>query len=65
MRKARVYDWKERQMASIKMITEKFSAWLRYREAVRELSEMSDTELADIGITRCDIGYVARQTVPA
>jgi uncharacterized protein YjiS (DUF1127 family) len=50
-------------MASIKIITQKLNAWRRYREAVRELSQMSDNELADIGISRCDIGFVARQTV--
>jgi len=50
-------------MASIKFISEKINAWRRYRDAVRELAQMSDNELADIGISRCDIGYVARQTV--
>jgi uncharacterized protein YjiS (DUF1127 family) len=57
------YDWKERQMASVKIITQKLNEWRRYREAVREPSQMSDNELADIGISRCDIGLVARQTV--
>ena len=52
-------------MASIKTITQKISAWRRYREVVRELSQMTDYELADIGISRCDIGYVARQSVAA
>jgi len=50
-------------MASIRIIIEKLNAWRRNREAVRELSQMSDSELADIGISRSDIGYVARQTV--
>jgi uncharacterized protein YjiS (DUF1127 family) len=48
-------------MASIKKIAEKYTAWLRYREAVRELSAMSDHELSDIGIHRCDIENVARR----
>jgi uncharacterized protein YjiS (DUF1127 family) len=52
-------------MASIKTITQKFNAWRRYREAVRELSQMTDNELGDIGIRRCDIAYVARQPVSA
>ena len=52
-------------MASIKIITQKLNAWRRYREAIRELSQMSDSELSDIGISRCDIGYVARQSVAA
>ena len=52
-------------MASIKIITQKLAAWRRYREVVRELSEMSDHDLWDIGIRRCDIGFIARQTVAA
>jgi uncharacterized protein YjiS (DUF1127 family) len=52
-------------MASIKTITEKLDAWRRYREAVRELSQMSDHELRDIGIHRCDIKSIARQTALA
>ena len=44
-------------MSPIKTITEKFSAWLRYRDAVRELSSMNDRELADIGIKRDSIEY--------
>lgn len=52
-------------MASIKIITQKLNAWRRYRETVRELSQMSDRELCDIGIHRCDIESVARQTVAA
>lgn len=49
-------------MASIKIITEKFNAWRRYRDAVRELSQLSDHELCDIGLHRCDIESVARET---
>jgi len=36
-----------------------FHAWKRYGLAVRELSHLSDRELADIGITRSDIPRVA------
>ena len=50
-------------MASIKIISQKITAWRRYREAVRELWAMSDHELSDIGIHRCDIDRVARGTV--
>ena len=31
----------------------------RYKEAVRELQRLSDRDLADIGIMRCDIHEVA------
>ena len=46
-------------MTPIKTITEKLAAWRRYREAVRELSQLSDRELGDIGIRRGDIPFVA------
>jgi uncharacterized protein YjiS (DUF1127 family) len=49
-------------MASIIIITQKLNAWRRYRQAVRELSQMSDYELSDIGIHRCDIERVAHET---
>ena len=34
--------------------------WKRYRETVRELSRLSDRDLADLGISRFDIDSVAR-----
>jgi uncharacterized protein YjiS (DUF1127 family) len=36
-----------------------FHEWKRYRAVRRELSHLSDRELADIGITRSDIDRVA------
>jgi uncharacterized protein YjiS (DUF1127 family) len=53
---------KERHMASLKTLTQKFNAWRRYREGVRELSQLNDHELSDIGLHRCDIESAARQT---
>ena len=50
-------------MISLKMISEKLNARRRYREAVSELSKLSDHELSDIGISRSDIGHVARRPV--
>jgi uncharacterized protein YjiS (DUF1127 family) len=35
--------------------------WRQYGEAVRELSNLNDRELADLGITRADIPHVARE----
>jgi uncharacterized protein YjiS (DUF1127 family) len=52
-------------MTSIKTIAEKLNAWRRHRDAVRELSRMSDRELADIGVRRGDIEFIARQHVGA
>ena len=47
-------------VALFKALTDKFRAWLRYREAVNELSQLSDEELHDIGVSRGEIDYVAR-----
>jgi uncharacterized protein YjiS (DUF1127 family) len=52
-------------MVSLKTISEKLDAWRRYRDAVRELSQLSDRELDDIGIRRGDIEYVVRRSVAA
>jgi uncharacterized protein YjiS (DUF1127 family) len=35
--------------------------WKDYGTAVRELAALNDRELADIGISRSDIDWVARQ----
>ena len=37
-----------------------FQNWQRYGHVVEELSQLSDRELADIGINRCDIARIAR-----
>ena len=50
-------------MTTLKSISEKLQAWRRYRDAVRELSQLSDRELADIGIRRGDIEYIVRRSV--
>jgi uncharacterized protein YjiS (DUF1127 family) len=50
-------------MTPLKTIAEKLNAWLRYREAVKELSQLSDRELNDIGIRRGDIEFIVRQSV--
>ena len=50
-------------MTSLKTIAEKLNAWRRYREAVRELSQLSDRELEDIGIRRGDIHFVVRGAI--
>jgi uncharacterized protein YjiS (DUF1127 family) len=49
-------------MTNLKTISEKLTAWRRYRDAVRELSQLSDRELSDIGISRGDIEFVVRRT---
>ena len=52
-------------MTTLKTISEKLSAWRRYRDAVRELSQLSDRELDDIGIRRGDIEFVVRRSPAA
>jgi uncharacterized protein YjiS (DUF1127 family) len=52
-------------MASIKTITQKARAWRRYRESVRELSNLNDRELHDIGIDRAEIVTICRLSVDA
>jgi uncharacterized protein YjiS (DUF1127 family) len=50
-------------MTALKTISEKITAWRRYRGAVRELSQLNDRELSDIGIQRGDIETIVRQSV--
>jgi len=54
----------EAPMTSLKIIAEKWDAWRRFREAVRELEQMTDRELADIGIRRRDIYSVVSGELP-
>ena len=42
------------------LILSKLKAYFRYRDTVRELSRLSDRELADIGISRFQIDTFAR-----
>jgi uncharacterized protein YjiS (DUF1127 family) len=50
-------------LTTFKSISEKLSAWRRYRDAVRELSQLTDRELTDIGIRRGEIETIVRQTL--
>lgn len=47
---------------SITKIVQKFKEYSRYRKAISELSRLSDRELADLGLSRCDIYNVANST---
>ena len=42
-------------------ILSKIRAYKLYRQTVSELSELSDRELADLGVARFDIAAVARK----
>lgn len=53
----------------IRRLFRNFAVWMEerraYRQAVFELNELSDRDLADIGIARCDIESIALQTAKA
>jgi len=46
----------------VSLVLAKLRNWKRYRETVRELSRLSDRDLADLGISRFEIETVARST---
>jgi uncharacterized protein YjiS (DUF1127 family) len=50
-------------MASFKIIYQKLADWRRYRETVRELSQLSDRKLDDIGVDRNDIEHIVRNSL--
>jgi uncharacterized protein YjiS (DUF1127 family) len=52
-------------MITFKTIAVKLHSWRKYRDSVRELSQLSDRELADIGVKRGNIPFIARQNASA
>lgn len=44
----------------VTLLLARIRAYLRYRDTVRQLSLLSDRELADIGVMRREIETVAR-----
>lgn len=44
----------------VSLILSKIRAYLAYRETVRELSQLTDRELDDLGISRFEIDGIAR-----
>ena len=49
----------------VSMILSKIRAYLAYRETVRELSQLTDRELDDLGISRIEIDSIAREHATA
>ncbi len=45
----------------VTILLSKMRAYLRYRETVRELSQLTDRELDDLGISRFQITSIARE----
>ena len=50
-------------MTTLKTISDKLAVWRRYRDAVRELSQLTDRELSDIGVRRGEIETIVRQSL--
>jgi uncharacterized protein YjiS (DUF1127 family) len=50
---------KERKLTMLVAIIRFLESWRRYNASLRELSQLGDRELADIGISRSDIPRVA------
>lgn len=46
-------------MYLVSALVRMYRVWRRYNESLRELNRLGDRELADIGITRCDIQRIA------
>ncbi len=44
----------------ISIILSKITAWMKYRDSVRQLSSLTDRELQDIGLERGNIENAAR-----
>jgi len=48
-------------------ILEKINSWLKREERIRrtriELNQLTDRDLADIGINRCDINRISREAI--
>jgi len=42
------------------VILKRIAAWMRYRANLRELGELTERELAEVGLSRSNLEYVAR-----
>jgi uncharacterized protein YjiS (DUF1127 family) len=51
----------ESAMLTVTTFTKRLRNWARYRNTVRELSQLTDRDLADLGIARGDIRFVAKK----
>jgi uncharacterized protein YjiS (DUF1127 family) len=49
----------------VSFILSQVRAYFRYRETIRELSTLSDRQLADMGVMRFDIDRIARDSARA
>jgi uncharacterized protein YjiS (DUF1127 family) len=50
---------------TLKMLSTRFQAWRRYRASLKELSQLTDRELNELGICRADIERIVRKAQAA
>ena len=48
-------------MLNVVTITKRLRRWSRYRATVRELSQLTDRDLSDLGIARGEIRFIAKK----
>ncbi|WP_293861150.1 DUF1127 domain-containing protein [uncultured Alsobacter sp.] len=48
-------------MLTVDKLAKRLRTWNRYRTTVRELSQLSDRDLSDLGIARGDIRFIAKK----
>jgi uncharacterized protein YjiS (DUF1127 family) len=48
-------------MTLISSIYRTYKRWIEYRTTVYELNRLSNRDLEDLGISRCDIEFIARK----
>ncbi len=48
-------------MLNVDKLAKRLRNWNRYRTTVRELSQLSDRDLSDLGISRGDIRFIAKK----
>jgi uncharacterized protein YjiS (DUF1127 family) len=53
----------QRGMTMFEVLKSRYAVWKRYSRTVSELEMLSTRELADLGISRCDIPRLAREAV--
>lgn len=53
----------ERKMIMFEVLKSRVATWKRYSRTVSELQSLSNRELADLGISRSDIGRIAKDAV--
>ena len=51
----------QRGMTMFEVLKTRYATWKRYSRTVSELESLSNRELADLGISRADIGRLARE----